>query len=75
MFQKHGAHEAPEQHTVYDIHQPMGHGMLDQKRDKGNRSPMNASMPQTPNMQQQEQLAQGSLAQNPIADSGMNGSY
>lgn len=36
-------------HEVHDIHRPMGHGMLDQKRDKGMRSPMTSQVPQVDN--------------------------
>ena len=32
-------------HEVHEIHRPQGHGYKDQKYEKGNRSPINASVP------------------------------
>lgn len=32
-------------HTVHDVHMPMGHGLQDQKHQKGNRSPIVGSLP------------------------------
>lgn len=32
-------------HEVHEIHRAMGHGMLDQKRDKGMRSPITPHVP------------------------------
>jgi hypothetical protein len=36
-------------HEVHEIHQHQGHGMLDQKRAKGMRSPITAQVPQVDN--------------------------
>lgn len=32
-------------HMVHELHRPHGHGYLDQKYDKGNRSPIASSVP------------------------------
>lgn len=32
-------------HEVHEIHRPQGHGMMDQKYAKGNRSPIAGSVP------------------------------
>jgi hypothetical protein len=32
-------------HTVHELHRPQGHGFMDQKYDKGNRSPIAGSVP------------------------------
>lgn len=32
-------------HEVHELHQPQGHGYLDQKHQKGMRSPITASVP------------------------------
>lgn len=34
-------------HEVHEIHRHMGHGLLDQKRDKGMRSPIASQVPVT----------------------------
>lgn len=36
-------------HEVHEIHQHQGHGMLDQKRSKGMRSPIASQVPQIDN--------------------------
>lgn len=41
--------ESRPDHIVHEIHRSMGHGMLDQKRDKGMRSPITAHVPQIDN--------------------------
>ena len=38
--------ESRPSHQVYEIHRPQGHGLLDQKHQKGNRSPISGSVPQ-----------------------------
>jgi hypothetical protein len=76
MFQKHMGHEAPEQHTAIEIHHPMGHGLLDQKRDKAGRSPYAAQLQNMGATQAQApQLPQGSAGQTPDQDDSMGGSY
>lgn len=37
--------ESRHSHTVHELHRPQGHGMVDQKYGKGNRSPINGSVP------------------------------
>jgi hypothetical protein len=36
-------------HEVHELHQHQGHGMLDQKRDKGMRSPITSQVPTVDN--------------------------
>jgi len=40
-FEEHSHH-----HEVHEIHRPQGHGYVDQKYGKGNRSPISGSVPQ-----------------------------
>ena len=34
-----------KKHMVHEIHKPQGHGYVDQKYGKGNRSPINSQVP------------------------------
>ena len=38
-----GSHD---RHVVHELHRPQGHGYVDQKYGKGNRSPITSSVPQ-----------------------------
>jgi hypothetical protein len=38
--------ESSHHHQVHELHRPQGHGYVDQKYGKGNRSPISASVPQ-----------------------------
>jgi hypothetical protein len=37
--------ESSNRHMVHELHRPQGHGYLDQKYQKGNRSPISGSVP------------------------------
>ncbi len=37
--------QSHERHIVHEIHKPQGHGYVDQKYGKGNRSPIAGSVP------------------------------
>jgi len=37
--------QSHERHIVHELHKPQGHGYVDQKYGKGNRSPINGSVP------------------------------
>jgi hypothetical protein len=55
-------------HEVHELHQHQGHGMLDQKRDKGMRSPIVSSVPNIDNG-----TVPGSTAGGPGVPNGMYG--
>lgn len=55
----HGFEQSRPEHTVHDMHRPEGHAHLDQKYDKGMRSPMNSQLPQEAGLESPSTSAEG----------------